>query len=206
MDLTTEDLLAKYKEAAPQYDRQLKTMDLLFGMKRKRKDVLSRASGKVLAVGIGTGQDLPFYPQTCDITGIDLSPDMLILAQKKADGFSRTIMLRQMDAEALAFSNESFDTVVSTLALCTFLNPVKALKELRRVCRRGGKILLLEHGRSSVGFLSWLQDRLAHHPLKKVGCHWNREPLALAQEAKLKILNVKTSNFGIITIIEALPY
>ncbi|MBI3583112.1 MAG: class I SAM-dependent methyltransferase [Nitrospinae bacterium] len=107
-----------------------------------------------------------------------------------------------MDAESLAFPDRSFDTVVSSLTLCTFSDPLAALNEMARVCRKDGRILLLEHGRSSHEWLGRWQDRKAKGHAEILGCHWNREPLNLIQQVGLKVYSIRRIFFGIFHLIE----
>jgi ubiquinone/menaquinone biosynthesis C-methylase UbiE len=108
------------------------------------------------------------------------------------------------DAEALPFAAESFDAVVSSLSSCTFTNPVSALREMGRVCKASGRILLVEHGRSNRQWLAQFQDRHADQFAKPLGCHWNREPQKLAREAGLKILDAQRFFFGVFHVVEAM--
>jgi len=95
-----------------------------------------------------------------------------------------------------------FDTVVSTLGTCTFLDPVEALCEMRRVCRPGGRILLLEHGRSDrPGIAEW-QDRRAPKHAACLGCWWNREPLENVRKAGLKPHTATRGLLGMVHIID----
>ncbi|NIN33964.1 MAG: methyltransferase domain-containing protein, partial [Gammaproteobacteria bacterium] len=92
--------------------------------------------------------------------------------------------LHVMDAESLTFADNSFDTVVSALSTCTFPDPIAALREMNRVCKPTGQILLVEHGRSSLRPLAHYQDRNAHaHYEKSAGCRWNQEPDQLVMAA-----------------------
>jgi ubiquinone/menaquinone biosynthesis C-methylase UbiE len=109
------------------------------------------------------------------------------------------------DAQTLPFRDKSFDTVVSSLSTCTFPDPVAALKEMARVCRPTGKILLLEHGRSDRERLGCWQDRHADQFAKPLGCNWNREPLELTKDAGLKVVRGRRTFFGIFHQIEAVP-
>jgi ubiquinone/menaquinone biosynthesis C-methylase UbiE len=109
------------------------------------------------------------------------------------------------NAEVLPFSDETFDTVVSSLSTCTFPDPVAALKEMARVCRRTGKVLLLEHGRSDRDWLARFQDRTADRHAKQLGCHWNRNSLELVKRAGLAINNAQRVFFGVFNQIEAAP-
>ncbi|MCF6157842.1 MAG: class I SAM-dependent methyltransferase [wastewater metagenome] len=108
-----------------------------------------------------------------------------------------------MDAEALAFQDQSFDTVISSLDVCTFMDPVAAIREMVRVCRIDGRILFLEHGRSAVKWLGRFQDRTANCYTKRTCCHWNRESLDLIHQAGLKIVSARRAFLGILHVIEA---
>jgi ubiquinone/menaquinone biosynthesis C-methylase UbiE len=130
---------------------------------------------------------------------------MLSAARKRAAKLSMNVSPLLADAEALPFPDRSFDTVVSSLTTCTFPNPVAALREMARVCRTNGKILLLEHGRSDREWLGRWQDRRADSFAKQLGCHWNREPLKLVWKAGLKINAAQRFFFGIFHQIEATP-
>jgi ubiquinone/menaquinone biosynthesis C-methylase UbiE len=108
-----------------------------------------------------------------------------------------------MDAEHLAFNDGSFDTVVSTLGTCTFPDPVGALREMRRVCRPGGTVLLLEHGGSNRAALAAWQDRLAAKWAAHLGCQWNREPLENVRKAGLVASAATRAFLGIVHVIQA---
>lgn len=157
----------------------------------------------MLEVAVGTGQNLPHYPRGCTITAIDLSPEMLSVARKRADRLNLDVIFRVMDAEALDFADSSFDTVVSSLSTCTFPDPIKALQEMARVCRPGGKVLLLEHGRSSHPRLARFQDRRAEGFAKPLGCRWNREPLELVGQAGFTTVTASRTFFGVLHAIKA---
>jgi ubiquinone/menaquinone biosynthesis C-methylase UbiE len=111
-----------------------------------------------------------------------------------------------LDAEQLEFPDGSFDTVVSTLSTCTFPNPVKALREMKRVCQPDGLILLLEHGHSNFPWLARFQDRHEYqHYQEHAGCRWNQDSLDLVQSAGIRVLNSKRSILGMFHSIEAAP-
>jgi ubiquinone/menaquinone biosynthesis C-methylase UbiE len=130
----------------------------------------------------------------------------LDIARKRAAKLSVNVSFLLADAEALPFSDESFDTVVSSLSTCTFPDPVAALKEMARVCRPQEKVLLLEHGRSDREWLGRWQDRHADQFAKPLGCHWNREPLEIAPKANLRVVAAWRTFFGIFHLIEAQPH
>jgi ubiquinone/menaquinone biosynthesis C-methylase UbiE len=131
---------------------------------------------------------------------------MLEIAQQKAAGLSLNVQVKVMDAQRLEFDDGSFDTVTSTLSTCTFPDPIQALREMKRVCRRDGLILLLEHGHSSMTWLANFQDRnVLPHYQQNAGCRWNQDPLDLMRTAGLKILNNKRFGLGMFDAIEATP-
>lgn len=202
--LSKKALQQKYDQAARWYDVG-ETMLGWLGVGRLRRELLQKASGNVLEVAVGTGKNLPHYPGGCNVTAIDLSPEMLNVARKRADRLGLDATFYVMDAEALDFPDGSFDTVVSTLSTCTFPDPIKALQEMARVCRPGGKVLLLEHGRSSHVRLARFQDRRAEGFAKPLGCHWNREPLELVRHAGLSPVTARRTFFGVLHTVEAIP-
>jgi ubiquinone/menaquinone biosynthesis C-methylase UbiE len=140
---------------------------------------------------VGTGKNLVYYPRDCRIIAVDVSREMLNVARKRAAQSSKNVSFLLMDAENLAFQDNSFDTVVSSLTTCTFPNPVAALQEMARVCRPEAQILLLEHGRSDREWLARFQERTADRLAKQLGCHWNREALELVRQAGLKIAEAR---------------
>lgn len=157
------------------------------GLTDMRVDLLSRASGRTLEVGAGTGLNLPLYPDS--VTELVMSePDPHMakrLRERLADqgappGIEVSIV--EAGAEELPFEDEFFDTVVSTLVLCTVSSPERSLAEARRVLVSGGALLYLEHVRSDGRATAWWQDRL-ERPWGWFagGCHPNRAtPDALA--------------------------
>jgi ubiquinone/menaquinone biosynthesis C-methylase UbiE len=203
MKFTSQELSRKYNRFAPWYDLVEGVPDLL-GVRRLRRRMLREASGKVLEVAVGTGKNLTYYPRDWRIIAVDLSKEMLNVARKRAAKLSMHVSCSVADAEALPFPDKSFDTVVSSLSMCTFPNPVAALEEMARVCRTSGKILLLEHGRSDREWLGRWQDRHADQFAKPLGCHWNREPLELVGQTGLKVYRAKRNFFGIFQQIESL--
>jgi ubiquinone/menaquinone biosynthesis C-methylase UbiE len=204
VEFASKELSAKYDRFARWYDHVEGVLDLL-GLRTLRRSVLSEASGKVLEVAVGTGKNLPYYPRDCRIIALDLSSEMLKVARQRAAKLSLPVSFLVADAEALPFRGDSFDTVVSSLSTCTFPNPVAALGEMAQVCRREGKVLLLEHGRSDHERLGRWQDRHADQFAKPLGCHWNREPLDMVRKAGLEVNRARRFFLGIFHQIEAAP-
>jgi len=125
------------------YNRIARLYDLLeypmeTGFSNWRKDLLKETGGKTLEVGIGTGKNIPYYPSGIELTGIDFSPKMIEMAEKKAKNY-HNVNLKVMDAESMEFEKDSFDTVVTSCVFCSVPDPVKGLKEIKRVCKKGGK-------------------------------------------------------------------
>jgi ubiquinone/menaquinone biosynthesis C-methylase UbiE len=204
VELTTSDISEKYNRFAHWYD-WVEGVPGILGVSRLRRRLLQRASGRVLEVAVGTGKNLHSYPANCRISAVDVSSEMLSVARKRAAKLSLNVSFLLADAEALPFPDKSFDTVVSSLTTCTFPNPVAALREMARVCRPQGRILLLEHGRSNREWLGRLQDRRADRHARQLGCHWNREPLELVREASLNVVEAQRVFLGIFHEIQAEP-
>jgi ubiquinone/menaquinone biosynthesis C-methylase UbiE len=204
--MTANQVQRAYDEIADQYEKKIWFDQHILGVSRLRKNLLSKATGKILEVACGTGQNFPLFASTSDITAVDLSPKMLEQARMSASEHGLNVGLAVMDAEHLEFPDGSFDTVVSTLSTCTFPNPTQALQEIKRVCRSSGLILLLEHGHSSVPWLANYQDRHEYqHYENHAGCRWNQDPLGLVQSAGIKVLNNKRNILGMFHSIEARP-
>jgi ubiquinone/menaquinone biosynthesis C-methylase UbiE len=197
------------QQIADRYNRFARFYDLCelvperLGLEHWRRRLLASARGNVLEIGVGTGKNLPLYPTGCRITGIDVSSAMLSRARARSEKYDLDVRLELMDAAHLSFPDESFDTVVDTLSLCTFSDPSAVLNEIARVCRRSGSILLLEHGRSDRHWLGEFQDRHAAQHAAPLGCVWNRDPIALVARAGLRVVHVERHLLGVIGLIWA---
>ena len=161
--------------------------------------------GKVLEIAGGTGRNLRYNSHDSRIISVDISGEMLKRRPKRAAHLSMDISFLLGEAEVLPFSDESFNTVVSSRSTCTFPNPVSALREMARVCKPEGRIFLLEHGRSDREWLGRWQDRREDSFARYLGCHWNREPVKILHEAGLTILRASRKFLGIFHLIEAKP-
>lgn len=191
----------KYTDFARWYDIVLWPEEMLIA-RRYRRRLLRRASGNVLEIAVGTGRNLPYYPKSCRIVAVDLTPAMIEKARSRTNRLGLEVSFAVMDGEALAFPDDSFDTVVDSLTLCTFPDPVAALREMARVCKPGGRILLFEHGRSDRERIGRWQDRRADKHARDLGCHWNREPVELVRQAGLKPLLARRHLFGVFHLME----
>ena len=139
MKCTANELSGIYDDFAPRYDRHIRWLERIAGLREMRRELFQQACGDVLDVATGTGANYEFFPSSCTITGIDLSKEMLDFAKARASKLGRTVHLQSMNAEQIEYPSESFDTVASALSLCTIPDPVRALQEMSRVCRKNGK-------------------------------------------------------------------
>jgi ubiquinone/menaquinone biosynthesis C-methylase UbiE len=201
--MSIEEIRASYAECAPWMDRFDWLDRRLTGRYRRR--LFENAEGRVLDVACGTGVNFRYLPPTVDLVGIDISPEMLARARDRLDRLEVNGTLREMDAQSLEFDDDAFDTVISSLSTCTFPDPVAAIAEMDRVCKPGGRVLLLEHGRSDVGPLARFQDWYADAHYATAGCRWNQKPLELVLETGLSVREASTHALGIVTLIEARP-
>lgn len=183
-----ENLNDKIKK---RYDRVSRVYDSMDKMMKDswRKDMLQEVEGKVLEAGIGTGANLPYYPAGIELTGIDFSPKMLEHARKKLDTLTLpyTVTLEEMDIQQLDFPDDTFDYVVTTCVFCSVPDPVKGLKELGRVCKPDGKILMLEHMRSENEAVGKAMDLFNPLAVNTWGANINRKTLENINKAGLKI-------------------
>lgn len=146
------------------------------GMRELRRKVLADAHGDILEIGAGTGLNLGLYPDEIgNLTLAEPESSMVHRLESRAAAGPHSATIVTAPAEHLPFPDDSFDTVVSTLVLCTVRDQADSLAEVWRVLRRGGSLLLVEHVRATDGLATW-QDRL-HRPWKAVGCgcHCNRD-------------------------------
>jgi ubiquinone/menaquinone biosynthesis C-methylase UbiE len=172
----TERVRTLQDREAPRYDRSISIFErILFG--DGRRWACEQARGQVLELAVGTARNLPYYPADVTLTAVELSPEMLAIGRRRAEQLGRPVDLRVGDAQALEFADESFDTVVCTLGLCTIPDPRRAVAEARRVLRPGGRLLLLEHVRSPVRPVRLIQRLLDPWAVRFAADHLTREPL-----------------------------
>jgi ubiquinone/menaquinone biosynthesis C-methylase UbiE len=170
------------------YDRGMKGTEEA-GLGEMRHDLLSQASGRVLEIGAGTGLNLSHYPDSVgDRVFTEPDPHMAKQLRAKLGREAGMGTVIEAPAEALPFEDASFDTVVSTLVLCTAPDPAGAAREVRRVLKPGGRFLFLEHVRSEDPKLARWQDRL-EKPWRFLGdgCHCNRDTVATLRAAGFEL-------------------
>ena len=201
MDLSKKDIVCKYNEHAKLYDFLEGKAEII--LKKYRKEVISHVHGKVLELAIGTGINLKYYSPDCEIMGVDLSKEMIKIAKNKSDILGINAKFKIADSEKLPFRRNTFDTVVETFSLCTYPNPVKALREMKRVCKKNGEIILLDHGASDNRLVRLFQNWAKKRHYERVGCNLLRNHFDLVRKAGLKVVEKKRGFFGIIYLIRA---
>lgn len=150
-----------YKRWAPVYDQ---TFGLIAAAGRRQAvNLINRMRGKVLEVGVGTGLSLPRYASHLEITGIDLSPEMLAKARERVAKLRPGNIrgLHEMDAGALTFPDGAFDVVAAMYVLTVVPDPVKVMHELERVCAPGGEVMLVNHFSQDHGVRGRIERRMA---------------------------------------------
>ena len=198
----TERVRAVQDKQAAKYDRQISFFErILFG--DGRAWVCSQARGRVLELAAGTARNLPLYASDVDLTGIELSPEMLAIARARAKELGHPADLRQGDAQALEFDDESFDTVTCTLGFCTIPDTTTAAREAFRVLRPGGVFLMMEHVRSPASIVRGGQRLLEPLAVRFEADHLLREPLDYLPDVGFEIDDVKRSKWGIVERLRA---
>ena len=156
---------------------------------RIRDELLAEASGSVVEIGAGTGVNLSHYPPSVErLVCTEPEEPMARRLRHKAADSGYDIEVVEAPAESLPFEDDSFDTAVATLVLCTVSDPTRALREIARVLRPGGRLIFIEHVRSPEPGLAKWQDRL--HPLWVRfghGCHCNRPTLETIEASPLQV-------------------
>jgi ubiquinone/menaquinone biosynthesis C-methylase UbiE len=194
-----------YDERATTYDRSVSAGERVT-LGDFRRAFGAALCGRTLEVAIGSGLNLPGYsPEVTTAVGTDLSRGMLHVARTRAAELGWPLMLAQMDAQRLAFRDASFDTVAVSMALCTVPDPAVALRELARVCRSDGRVVLLEHVISPIWPLAWLQRRLTPLQVRAIGCHFDRDTVGLLRREDFLVESERSRLFGIFRLVVARP-
>jgi phosphatidylethanolamine/phosphatidyl-N-methylethanolamine N-methyltransferase len=190
-----------YGEFAPLYDK-------IFGkifytrLERVIEDLDIPPGTKVLEVGVGTGTSFPAYPTHCDVTGIDLAPDMLARARQKIkeNGWSH-LNVMEMNAMALAFPDNTFDYVMAFHVVPVVPDPIQMIAEAKRVCKPGGKIVIVNHFTSDVPVLGSMTEAL--DPITRfLGWRTNLRLKPFIEAADLKVERAyKLSKTSLYTVV-----
>jgi phosphatidylethanolamine/phosphatidyl-N-methylethanolamine N-methyltransferase len=159
-EIDNHDVMRAYRRWAPVYDATFRKV-VEAGVKQATS-IINKYHGRVLEVGVGTGLSLPYYKHSLKVTGIDLSPDMLMRARERAQKRNlRHVELVEMDATALGFADRSFDVTAAMFVMTVVPDPVKVMNELIRVTKPGGHILIVNHFSIDKGLRAVVEKRLA---------------------------------------------
>jgi len=190
----TEIAERRWNRTAGFYDYMMAFMERV-RLRKYRRLLWSRVeSSRVLEIGVGTGQNFPYYPTDAEITAVDFSEKMLERANSRAKKQKVKVRLQQMDAQNLDFADNTFDTVAATLVFCSIPDPVRGIREVERVCKPGGKVILLENNFSSIPVLAWLVKLANPLVMRIIGADFNRNPVD--NVAKSDLIVEKDTNLG----------
>jgi ubiquinone/menaquinone biosynthesis C-methylase UbiE len=193
----------RYNRIAPLYD----SMEGLVERSRYTnwRDLLwSKVEGtRILEVGVGTGKNLRYYPAGAEMIAIDLSEKMLERAKRKASEQKLEVHLQQMDVQKLDFADKSFDSVVASFVFCSVPDPVRGLMEVKRVCKEGGKVVLMEHMRSPNRVLNLFMDFVNLASARIMVENVNRRTVDNVRKSGLEVEQVTNLAFGVFQLIEA---
>jgi ubiquinone/menaquinone biosynthesis C-methylase UbiE len=188
------------------WDKASRRLDLLsYGEARRlgpaKQRLFAKMRGQTLMVASGTGNDFRFFPPGRSIVALDISAKMLERAARKAAAYRGRIELRQMDVCQLDFPDGSFDTVVTVHTFCSVPRPVAGLRELYRVLKPGGQILMFEHVRSRIGPIGVFLDLMT--PLsRRFGPDLNRDTVGNMQRAGFRLRREENVYLDVVKIVE----
>jgi len=201
LEMNDDDVKQAYARWAPVYD-------VTFGKiansgRLAAVEHINKASGRVLEVGVGTGMSLPHYKDHLEVTGIDLSPDMLKIARKRVERerLSHVVAIEEMDAGDMSFEGQSFETVVAMYVMTVVPDPIKVMQELSRVCAPGGEVIVVNHFSQTHGVrglvekaMSRFGDKLGWRPEFPVETVMGCDDLQIVDSVPLK-------PFGLFTLM-----
>lgn len=203
--LPPKDLSAFYDDLAQSYDEEVGTEEWFSFMGSKRTWLMEQAKGDVLEVASGTGRNVDYIDPTKinSLTFLDASKNMMEICydkfKKKWPEFPRVkfVVGRAEDLADLSKGSDfKYDTIIETFGICSHEDPVKALKNMERLLKPGGRIVLLEHGRGTYNFINDILDRRSHKHSAKWGCRWNLDIGEIIDESGLQITEEKRAHLG----------
>ena len=195
-------ILKSYKLWAPIYD-------LTFGAvshqsRRKTVDYINSRQGRVLEIGVGTGLALDRYKSHLEVTGIDVSPNMLEKARRKVaeKKLSHIVRIDEMDARSMAFPDDHFDVVVAMFLVSVVPEPERTLAEMARVCKPGGEIVIINHFARKGGILGRIEHFFAPHA-NLLGWHSDFEMHRVTGTEALEVISIQDyPPFGLFKLLK----
>ncbi len=169
-----------------------------------RRATVGQAHGVVLEIGAGGGQNFPFYDaqRVTHLEAIEPDDTMLAAARRQLPHTPVPTTLTKAAAEILPFPDEHFDSVVVTLVFCSVRSPERGLREIWRVLKPGGNLLMLEHVRSQGKLTAWMQDAAVPLTTRLSGnCHWNRDTKTAVLSAGFQLVEAEDMRAGLLPVV-----
>ena len=198
----------RYDRIAPVYDslellmEKGKMGDWRQNLWQKVNEKITKEDMRLLEAGVGSGKNIEYYSGEVEIFAIDFSSKMIKEAEKKAEKYNKELNLLEMDIQNLDFEDNYFDLIVTSCVFCSVPDPVKGLKELKRVLKEDGRIIMLEHMRSQNEFVGKIMDWFNWVSLYTWGANINRKTIENIEKAGLELVEVNDLMSDIVKEIE----
>ncbi len=195
-DKATETARRRWNRTARRYDRLMAVMNRLLRLKEWREFLWSKVEGThILEIGVGTGNSFDYYPAGAEITAVDFSEEMLERARNRASRQEVKVHLQQADVQSLQYEDNTFDTVAASLVFCSIPDQVRGIREVERVCKQGGKVVILEHDFCANRALCWVVKLTNPLIVRMIGSNFNRRPVDNVTKSDLTLEQVTNIRF-----------